>query len=105
MTFGRKGGFNASKIWETLYGQPLTLGDQAFQRVCQKCSESGDPDDPVDLHVSLPGSNFLNFTDEFNMTIPVVEFNIKDKNGDLMTNFQLEGVNFDMSISSQPQIT
>lgn len=39
------------------------------------------------------------------MTLQIVEFEIKDKNGDLMTNFELYGVNFAMSISSQPEIT
>ena len=39
-----------------------------------------------------------------NMTLSDVEFEIKDKNGDLMTNFVLVNVNFVMWIGSEPEI-
>ena len=101
---GRKEGFDVSAMWQKIYGKPLTLGDKTFQRVCQKCSESGDPEDPVDLKVKLYGSNSFEFTDRMNMTLSDVEFEIKDKNGDLMTNFVLVNVNFVMWIGSEPEI-
>lgn len=87
-----------------MFGKPLTLGDKTFQRVCQKCSERGNPDDPVDLRVKLYGSNSFEFTDRMNLTLSDVEFEIKDKNGDLMTNFVLVNVNFVMWIGSEPEI-
>ena len=89
-----------------MFGKPLTLGDKTFQRICNKCSQSGDPSDPVDLVVKLPGgSNSFNITDRANIFLPEVEFDIKDKNGDLMTKFSLIDFVFVMRVLSEPEIT
>lgn len=55
----RQSGFNVSDMWQTVFGEPLTLGTKTFQRVCKKCSESGDPADPVNLQVYLLSSNYI----------------------------------------------
>ena len=40
-----------------------------------------------------------------NFILDSIEFEIKDKNGDLMTDFTLDGINFDMNITSIANIT
>ena len=39
-----------------------------------------------------------------NLTLSVINFIIHDKNGELMTDFSLDAVNFDMNVTSQPLI-
>lgn len=98
-----EGGFDFNDFYSTQYGDSLRRGSKTVQRANKYVSQSGDDQDPIGIHMKLSDLDSLAITQDniaFNQTTAQFIFTDPNNNDELITDYTLKGVHFDMNMTT-----